>query len=280
MMANTRAAHPAGRPPATRTPLPDRERPRPGERGFPFAANRIFFFAGLAEVRAKLKAQRMLARARVRIRPAIWPLLKTARSELSGRIAGPAPTQPRPRRGRSCSSPSTPGGGQGGNGAGGGRDQADTSDTPQTLKMLVGIAAGASLLGGFLNIRAYERRRRREAEHGGGAEGDVKLLKGPAFGKPALGGDFTLINQDNKVTRNSDLHGAWALLYFGFTYCPDICPNELTRLQEILSRLDAENRGKDVQPVFITIDPERDGPAQLKDYLADWHPRLIGCMHT
>ena len=77
--------------------------------------------------------------------------------------------------------------------------------------MLVGIAAGASLLGGFLNIRAYERRRRREAEHGGGAEGDVKLLKGPAFGKPALGGDFTLINQDNKVTRHSDLHGAWAL---------------------------------------------------------------------
>ena len=79
---------------------------------------------------------------------------------------------------------------------------------------------------------AYEVVALAEAEHGGGAEGDVKLLKGPAFGKPALGGDFTLINQDNKVTRNSDLHGAWALLYFGFTYCPDICPNELTRLQE------------------------------------------------
>lgn len=66
----------------------------------------------------------------------------------------------------------------------------------------------------------------------------MKLRKGAAVGKPALGGDYMLINQDNQITRNTDFHGSWALLYFGFTYCPDICPNELTRLQEILSILD------------------------------------------
>jgi len=104
----------------------------------------------------------------------------------------------------------------------------------------------------------------------------VKLLKGAATGKPLLGGEYTLVNQDGKVMRNTDFHGTWAFLYFGFTYCPDICPNELTRLQEILSILDKENKGKEVTPVFITIDPQRDGPAQLKDYLSDWHPRLIG----
>jgi protein SCO1/2 len=158
----------------------------------------------------------------------------------------------------------------------GGHGQQAPSDSQQTMKMMVGIALGASALGAFFNIRAYERRRRREEEHGGGGEAQVKLIKGAAVGKPQLGGDYTLINHDGKVTRNSDFFGSWAFLYFGFTYCPDICPNELARLQEILALLDKENRGKHVQPVFITIDPERDGPAQLKDYLADWHPRLVG----
>jgi protein SCO1/2 len=142
--------------------------------------------------------------------------------------------------------------------------------------MMLGIALGASALGAFFNIRAYERRRRREEEHGGGGEGQVKLLKGAAVGKPQLGGEYTLIDHDGKVARSSDFMGSWAFLYFGFTYCPDICPNELSRLQEIIALLDKENKGKLLQPIFITIDPQRDGPAQLKDYLADWHPRLIG----
>lgn len=152
----------------------------------------------------------------------------------------------------------------------------EPADSQQTIKMMFGIALGASALGAFLNIRAYERRRRREEEHGGGGEGQVKLLRGAAVGKPQLGGEYTLINHDGKVTRSSDFFGSWAFLYFGFTYCPDICPNELARLQEILALLDKEDKGKFVQPIFITIDPERDGPAQLKDYLADWHPRLVG----
>ncbi len=158
----------------------------------------------------------------------------------------------------------------------GGNGKHEPSDSQQTIKMMVGIALGASALGAFFNVRAYERRRRREEEHGGGGEAQVKLIKGAAVGKPQLGGEYTLINHDGKVTRNSDFFGSWAFLYFGFTYCPDICPNELARLQEILALLDKENRGKHVQPVFITIDPERDGPEQLKDYLADWHPRLVG----
>jgi cytochrome oxidase Cu insertion factor (SCO1/SenC/PrrC family) len=167
----------------------------------------------------------------------------------------------------------------GGQDSGGGSkkgDEDEPSETQKTLRMMAGVALCASVIGGFLNIRAYERRRRREMEHGGGGEGEVTVLKGAAVGKPALGGEYTLIDHNNNVTRNSDFHGMWALIYFGFTYCPDICPNELTRLQEILSYLDKKSKGASVQPIFITIDPQRDGPAQLKEYLADWHPRLIG----
>ena len=99
-------------------------------------------------------------------------------------------------------------------------------------------------------------------------------------GKPDLGGPFSLVDADGKRVTDADLRGKWALLYFGFTKCPDICPEELTKVSGVLKELDA--KGLPVQPVFITIDPARDTRARLKEYFAEamLHERFIALTGT
>ena len=89
-----------------------------------------------------------------------------------------------------------------------------------------------------------------------------------------IGGDFELIDQNGKLFSSDELKGKLSLVYFGFTGCPDICPtslNKITKVVEILS----ENK-IDIVPVFITIDPSRDTPAILKEYLKHFYPKFIG----
>jgi len=80
--------------------------------------------------------------------------------------------------------------------------------------------------------------------------------------------------------RNTDLHGQWTLLYFGFTKCPDICPQEMEKVTTVLTRLDA--KAQPVLPVFITIDPLRDDKTRLEHYFAesDYHPRFLALTGT
>jgi protein SCO1/2 len=80
------------------------------------------------------------------------------------------------------------------------------------------------------------------------------------------GGPFHLIDQDGKPVDDSLLQGKWTAIYFGYTFCPDVCPTTLQALAGGLAKMGA--KGKDVQTLFITIDPERDTPAQLKTYIA------------
>jgi protein SCO1/2 len=88
-----------------------------------------------------------------------------------------------------------------------------------------------------------------------------------------IGGPFSLVDQ-NGVTRNdSDFRGKLMLVYFGYTYCPDICPATLLAMSQALDQLG--QAGDQVQPIFITIDPERDTEAQMKLYAANFHPRLL-----
>jgi protein SCO1/2 len=102
-------------------------------------------------------------------------------------------------------------------------------------------------------------------------------------GKPMLGGPWTLVDQDGRPrTDASFINGStFGLLYFGFTHCPDICPSELVKLSQAVAALDAtpgyEGR---VLPVFITVDPRRDGVAQVKHYVQDFHPRMVGLTGT
>jgi protein SCO1/2 len=85
-------------------------------------------------------------------------------------------------------------------------------------------------------------------------------------GQPQLGGDFQLVDQEGRPTDQSLLEGEWSLVFFGFTYCPDYCPTTLTMLDATRARLGP--KGQDLQIVFITVDPERDTPKALKDYLS------------
>lgn len=94
-------------------------------------------------------------------------------------------------------------------------------------------------------------------------------------GKAAVGGPFTLTDQDGKQFTQDKLLGQFNILYFGFTHCPDICPDELEKLAVALDLIEKQQNYK-VQPVFISVDPARDTPRKVKEYVKEFHPRLIG----
>jgi len=90
----------------------------------------------------------------------------------------------------------------------------------------------------------------------------------------AIGGPFKLTNQDGQVVTDQDLKGYPFLVFFGFTHCPDVCPTTLFEVSEILRALGPDaNR---TRALFITVDPERDTPAVMKDYLSSFDPHLSG----
>ena len=99
-------------------------------------------------------------------------------------------------------------------------------------------------------------------------------------GQPDVGGPFQLVNQDGQAVDQTLLNGKWTLVFFGFTYCPDYCPTTLSMLEATKAALG--DRADDVQIVFISVDPERDTPQALKDYLSsDGFPQgVIGLTGT
>ncbi|MCK6389473.1 MAG: SCO family protein [Azonexus sp.] len=99
----------------------------------------------------------------------------------------------------------------------------------------------------------------------------------PKAGLPA-GGDFSLDAADKKVALQ-DFRGKVVVLYFGYTYCPDICPTALSTLADALAQLEPRQQAA-IQPVFISVDPERDTPQHLATYVRFFHPGLIGVTGT
>ena len=101
-----------------------------------------------------------------------------------------------------------------------------------------------------------------------------------ATGQPLVGGPFQLVNQDGQAVDQTLLNGKWSLVFFGFTYCPEFCPTTLAELAAVQQQLG--DKAKDLQIVFISIDPQRDTPRQLKDYLSsDGFPKgTIGLTGT
>lgn len=87
-----------------------------------------------------------------------------------------------------------------------------------------------------------------------------------------IGGDFELIDQDGNPYNSKSLKGKLSLIYFGFTYCPDICPTSLQKLTQVLNALDKYNI--DVNALFITVDPERDTSKVLKEYTSHFHKKF------
>jgi len=101
-------------------------------------------------------------------------------------------------------------------------------------------------------------------------EPSTAMLSGAAL----FGGPFTLVDQDGKTRTDADFRGRYLLVYFGYTFCPDLCPTELQTISAALDRLG--DKAAKVQPLFITIDPERDTAPVLKEYVGHFRPGLVG----
>jgi protein SCO1/2 len=130
-----------------------------------------------------------------------------------------------------------------------------TSRASHTLLVLTAFLAGLVI---FLGVILYST-----GQLGPGAPGPS-----------AIGGPFKLIDQDGKPITDADLKGKPFLVFFGYTHCPDICPTTLFEVSEVLRALGADSDR--AAALFITVDPERDTPAVLKDYLSNFDPHLRG----
>src|SRR5215470_3421792 len=90
---------------------------------------------------------------------------------------------------------------------------------------------------------------------------------------PLIGGAFTLTDQFGKTRTDADFRGQFLLVFFGFTHCPDVCPVELQTLSDAMDQLGPA--ASKVTPLFITVDPARDTPEVMKQYVANFHPRIV-----
>jgi protein SCO1/2 len=132
--------------------------------------------------------------------------------------------------------------------------------------LLVLAFAAAALIALFLL--------RPEAGTEGGAGGNLS--------GSSVGGDFALVDEDGRAVTSATFDGQWRLMYFGYSFCPDVCPVDTANLAAGLRAFEEARpeRAAKVQPLFVTVDPERDTPAALKEFTASFHPRLLGLTGT
>ncbi len=102
----------------------------------------------------------------------------------------------------------------------------------------------------------------------------AQLMDDLMWARSPIGGPFALTDHTGKRRTDLDFRGKLLVIYFGYTYCPDICPTDLMAISLAVDRLGAA--GEAVQPIFISIDPERDTVEHLADYVTAFHPRLVG----
>jgi cytochrome oxidase Cu insertion factor (SCO1/SenC/PrrC family) len=145
------------------------------------------------------------------------------------------------------------------------RQAAPTDGETWSRRRRAGAALGLTclLLGGFVPARAENA----------GEPSAAALIAALLEGREPIGGPFDLLDHGGQRRTDADFRGKFVLLYFGYTHCPDVCPTELQSLSLALDLLGPA--GDSVQPLFITIDPERDTPSHLADYVTAFHPRLV-----
>ncbi|MFY7836701.1 MAG: SCO family protein [Novosphingobium sp.] len=108
------------------------------------------------------------------------------------------------------------------------------------------------------------------------------VSESPPLEGAAIGGDFTLTGKDGKPVKWSDFDGKYRIVYFGYTFCPDVCPVDLQNIAQgvkLFARENAELAAK-IVPVFITIDPQRDTPQIMGAYAANFGPNVVGLTGT
>jgi protein SCO1/2 len=107
----------------------------------------------------------------------------------------------------------------------------------------------------------------------GGVVYEQFWLGGAENASPAVGGPFSLTDQNGATRSDGDFRGKVMLIYFGYTYCPDACPTTLQAISQTLDMIG--NQASKVQPIFISVDPARDTVEQLKSYAANFHPGIL-----
>jgi cytochrome oxidase Cu insertion factor (SCO1/SenC/PrrC family) len=132
------------------------------------------------------------------------------------------------------------------------------------------ILIAGFLAGGAAALALFPQARERLLPSAGG---NVKV-----FGQALIGGPFALTDHTGKRVTDQDFRGRTMLVVFGFTFCPDVCPSELQVMSAALDKLGP--KAEQVVPILITVDPERDTPAQLAQYVSSFHPRLVGLTGT
>ncbi|XP_034264389.1 protein SCO1 homolog, mitochondrial [Pantherophis guttatus] len=139
---------------------------------------------------------------------------------------------------------------------------------PVTWKSL---AVTAVIGGGLLGILKYLKKEKKAA---------LERESIRSIGKPLLGGPFSLVDHHGQPKSDRDYLGQWVLIYFGFTHCPDICPEELEKMMLAVDEVDRIASLPNVTPLFITIDPERDSEEAIAKYVKEFSPKLIGLTGT
>ncbi len=90
----------------------------------------------------------------------------------------------------------------------------------------------------------------------------------------SIGGSFTLTDHTGRRVSDADFRGRFLLIFFGYTYCPDVCPTAMANVSLVMEELGAE--ASEVQPLFISVDPQRDDPGELADFVGQFDPRIVG----
>lgn len=101
-----------------------------------------------------------------------------------------------------------------------------------------------------------------------------------SMGELALGGAFDLKNTKGETVTEGILQGKWSILYFGFTHCPDVCPDELEKVVAAVNVVDSNAAIPNLKPIFITVDPARDTEKVVEQYIAEFSPKILGLTGT